>query len=203
MTSRPPPRIATWLLQRCLQGRHAASLIGDLLELYQQGRSRGWYWRQVLTAIVADIVDAARASGRSLIVAVAAGWVAIVLWRELNAVFIAYTGDIFWSLRRSGVHRPEGLLIAWGLGALLRSVCYVASGWLVARVNARHPALAVSIFAASVLLIPVPWQQIRMVEPYAIDAMWPVHYGMALVGIFAGAWLASRRRQRYSMITGS
>lgn len=95
------------------------------------------------------------------------------------------------------------MLIAWSLGALLRFAFYVASGWLVARVNARHPALAVAIFAASVLLIAVPWQQIRLVEPYVIDATWLVHYGLAWAGIFAGAWLANRRRQRYSMITGS
>ncbi|GFE87567.1 hypothetical protein [Steroidobacter agaridevorans] len=198
MTSRPPPRIATWLLQRCLRGRHAESLVGDLLELHEQGKSRGWYWRQVLAAVGTDVADAARASGRSLIVAVVVGWCAILLWRELNAVFIAYSGDIFWSLRRAGMDRSDGLLIAWGLGALMRFVCFIASGWLVARLNVRHPALAVAVFAASVLLIPVPWQQIRL--PYA---MWPVHYGMALAGIVAGAWLAGRRRRRYSITTGS
>src|SRR5690348_10856004 len=120
MTSQPPPRLATWLLQRCLHGRHAESLIGDLFELYQGGRSRGWYWRQVLAAIFADIVDAARASGRSLIAAVVVGWIAILLWREINAVLVSHIGDVYWLLRRLGVDRGESYFLVWLSGALLR-----------------------------------------------------------------------------------
>lgn len=191
MTSRPPPRIATWLLQRCLHGRHAESLVGDLLELHQEGRSRWWYWRQVLAAVGAEVADAVRASGRSLIVAVVVGWCAILLWRELNAVLIAHIGDVYWFLRHAGVDPGEGYFLVWILGALLRFIFYVASGWLVARVNARHPALAMAIFVASVFLITVPWQQVRLPWHYAV---WLVHYVMAVAGIVAGAWLATRRR---------
>jgi hypothetical protein len=188
------------LLQRCLRGRHAESLVGDLLELHGEGRSTWWYWRQVLNAIVADRVNAVRASGRSLSKSLLVGGCAILVWRALNATFIAHSGDIYWSLRAASVDRTEGLFIVWGLGALLRFVCFILSGWLVARVSNRQPMLAVAVFAASVLLIPVPWQQIRMFEP---DVMWPIHYGTALGGILVGAWLALRSRQRYSMITGS
>jgi hypothetical protein len=47
----PAPAIATWLLKLFCSGAEDESLIGDLLEKYQQGRGRFWYWRQV-TAIV-------------------------------------------------------------------------------------------------------------------------------------------------------
>jgi hypothetical protein len=50
MNSTHPPPLATWLLQRF--GAKEA-LVGDLIERYQRGRSIGWYWRQVLPAILA------------------------------------------------------------------------------------------------------------------------------------------------------
>jgi hypothetical protein len=47
----PAPAIATWFLKLFCSSGEDESLIGDLLENYQQGRGRFWYWRQV-TAIV-------------------------------------------------------------------------------------------------------------------------------------------------------
>jgi hypothetical protein len=51
MRIQPAPAIATWLLKLFCSSAEDESLIGDLLEKYQQGRGRFWYWRQV-TAIV-------------------------------------------------------------------------------------------------------------------------------------------------------
>ena len=51
MRIQPAPAIATWLLKLFCSSAEDESLIGDLLEKYQQGRARFWYWRQV-TAIV-------------------------------------------------------------------------------------------------------------------------------------------------------
>jgi hypothetical protein len=46
-----PPFIATWMLEHLTPGRCNDALAGDLLEGFRCGRSRGWYWRQVLSAI--------------------------------------------------------------------------------------------------------------------------------------------------------
>ena len=51
MKTRMPPRVATWLLICCGSDLYGESLAGDLCELYQDGRSRLWYWRQVALAI--------------------------------------------------------------------------------------------------------------------------------------------------------
>jgi hypothetical protein len=51
MTLPNPPKLATWLLERLSSGYHSESLAGDLFEQYVRGRTRSWYWRQVLIAI--------------------------------------------------------------------------------------------------------------------------------------------------------
>jgi hypothetical protein len=52
MINREPPRIAVWLLKRWASPYQRESLVGDLLEMYRAGRSRAWYWRQVITALI-------------------------------------------------------------------------------------------------------------------------------------------------------
>jgi len=53
MNSSNPPRVAHWLLERLASGPQRESLIGDMLEQYQRGRSSTWYWRQTIRAIAA------------------------------------------------------------------------------------------------------------------------------------------------------
>jgi hypothetical protein len=52
MIRRRPPVIATWLLKRFGAARYSESMAGDLIEQYGQGRSRSWYWQQVVFAIL-------------------------------------------------------------------------------------------------------------------------------------------------------
>ena len=51
MSDRVPPKIALWLLKRWGSPYHSESLAGDLIEQYQEGRSRAWCWRQVTAAV--------------------------------------------------------------------------------------------------------------------------------------------------------
>jgi hypothetical protein len=51
MRSRPP-RVATWVLGRFGTGQALGPVAGDLFEEWQRGRSRTWYWKQVLVAVV-------------------------------------------------------------------------------------------------------------------------------------------------------
>ena len=52
MTTRIPPRLATWLLTHLGPTFRRESLVGDLLEEYQRGRTSGWYWRQTGAALL-------------------------------------------------------------------------------------------------------------------------------------------------------
>jgi hypothetical protein len=49
---RRPPRLALWLLEHAWVGVYREALTGDLIEHYQAGQSRWWFWRQVGYALV-------------------------------------------------------------------------------------------------------------------------------------------------------
>ena len=53
MIERMPPKLAMWLLEEWGSCYHSESLAGDLIEQYREGRSRAWYWKQVIAAILA------------------------------------------------------------------------------------------------------------------------------------------------------
>ena len=46
-----PPELANWLLAKFVPGERRESMIGDLIEQHQRGRSSAWYWRQTVGAI--------------------------------------------------------------------------------------------------------------------------------------------------------
>ena len=52
MTQRVPPRVALWILERFCAGYRSDSLAGDLIEQFQQGESRRWFWKQVVAAVL-------------------------------------------------------------------------------------------------------------------------------------------------------
>jgi hypothetical protein len=52
MRAAEAPRLATWLLNHSEPADRNEALIGDLAEQYRQGRSRSWYWRQVVIVVL-------------------------------------------------------------------------------------------------------------------------------------------------------
>jgi hypothetical protein len=55
-TGRPhPPALAVWFLRRLCPKRNREAITGDLLERFHEGRSGGWFWRQVLAAILVGV----------------------------------------------------------------------------------------------------------------------------------------------------
>jgi len=50
--SSQPPRLAVWLLRHLCPSRNREAITGDLLERLAEGRSDGWFWRQVLVAVL-------------------------------------------------------------------------------------------------------------------------------------------------------
>jgi len=51
-----PPGLGIWLLRHACPGNHNQALTGDLIEKFRQGRSHGWFWKQVLIAIAVGVL---------------------------------------------------------------------------------------------------------------------------------------------------
>jgi hypothetical protein len=51
---REPPKVVRWLLGHLGSSPNNGAIIGDLDERYRLGRSRLWYWRQVLLALASQ-----------------------------------------------------------------------------------------------------------------------------------------------------
>jgi signal peptidase I len=51
MSSRRPPKLAIWLLERLAPAYRREALAGDVLEAFRHGRSRAWLWREVLRTL--------------------------------------------------------------------------------------------------------------------------------------------------------
>ncbi len=150
MTARAP-RVATWLLARFSSGPHAEAIVGDLMEQYVAHPSRWWYWRQVLSAIRAEIFTTARDHKWRTAAAIALGWVA----------YYATSFPATWLIRRSRLITQQWLsdispdLFLWTLrlqSTVIISVICVAIGWGVAKASRRSAPAAVCLLAMSLLI---------------------------------------------------
>ena len=84
MKSSKPPALATWLVEHMVPGVKNEALTGDLLEQFGQGRSAGWYWRQVMAAILVGVYKEQRIFW--IAVGITAVWMRFlfVFWRRLE-----------------------------------------------------------------------------------------------------------------------
>ena len=141
---REPPKLATALLGWF--GPGGPALAGDVVERYQSGESRWWYWRQVIAIIAASISTEFRRRPIITIRAIALGlaftW---VMWRYVIRTVRNYdellfmTGLLPWFYTH-GYGLPRWTI--WPATAVL----YGLSGWIVGRAS-RHSAAIVLVYA--------------------------------------------------------
>lgn len=99
-----PPRLATWLLEQFSPVLQNAPLAGDLIEAFKQGRSSGWYWRQVFVAILLGVPNVVRKQFGCLAYAACCS----------GAIAAAYSS--FWSLNVGHVASQLSVLYEKGYG---------------------------------------------------------------------------------------
>lgn len=122
-----PPSLATKLLESLVPQRTSEALLGDLIEQYQGGRSRTWYWQQVIMALV---ISAGREGLARKVQAVRA----IVIGYLTGASLCYFTT----SLAGRFVGQFVGVYTAYYLVFLpLAFFSFAASGWIVRRSHSR------------------------------------------------------------------
>jgi len=164
-----PPKLARWLLNHLGCSPNNEGIIGDLDERYRQGRSRVWYWRQALAAIVSGFVTLVRNNRRLAIRALAIGWGLIFLSATALPLILgilvghpAGTGLLPSSWTKVEWVYVRGWIVPQGDAYTLAAISCLfafAIGWLVGRFNRPNQRRAIVIFLASWLawfLIAVP-----------------------------------------------
>jgi hypothetical protein len=170
MTSIHPPRVATWLLRRFSDGPHAEAIAGDLLEQYQSVRSPFWYWRQVLSAVIADMAGSVMANKARTLGALVAGWIAYfalsfpanAVVRSLRRPTLRWLG---YGPESLGIIDPTMLLMLRIESSLVVYVACLITGWIVGRLtrsSASVAALALSVLVFEYAMIAIlttaqPW----------------------------------------------
>lgn len=148
---RKPPPAATRLLLRVVP--HDETLVGDLIEEYESGRSRWWYWRQVLAAVVLlSSRHAVVRPGRTL-AAVATGWATLLLvFFVLGDRAAESLAASLWSWDRQTAYATQ---VWWPfqISAVLVSYSgFALSALAVARSSRRHSVPMLLAYAASIIV---------------------------------------------------
>jgi hypothetical protein len=217
------PQAAVRLLHYLDDGPYFQSIRGDLDELYGEGRSKAWYWRQALIAVAHCFFRDVWTHRLLAVKVLIAAWACMPLYNmvRLFALKILVMGplddfgqafglDLFAtsfdeipkSLAR-GV-RSDGMaflvpacavliLMAWTFG--------VATGWLVSRLHRPHHRTMVLLYTASMLATVLPNVGYFAVAAYSNQTFGPVFHlclysanNTALIaGIIVGGLLRPRR----------
>ena len=178
MTTPAPPKFATELLRRL--GSPSPALAGDLMEAYQSGYSRWWYWRQVLAVIGSstwiDLRGHPIVALRAIAFGLAFTWIGgrYILYDLLHAgEWLFATGLLRW-FYVNGYGLPQWA--SWPATAVM----FATSGWIVGRLSHQHGASVVVAYAFVVESLVCGTGAWRLVMNPAL--VHPV-YAVLLVGI--------------------
>jgi hypothetical protein len=181
MRTSHPPSIAAWILHRLGPAPETEAIAGDLIEQYQQGRSRLWYWREVIVAILTGTWSEVQQHSLLLLVAIAMAWILALIYHQfVTPVYLLTVPYVL-----GHVPRLQELEL---LGVLLDGPLAVAMGWTVARCARRCPIPAVFGLAGSLLLVGAwaMWKNAQIVAP---DYHFSVWRGLCLTALLTALTL--------------
>lgn len=159
---RRAPHVATTLLDRLAPDQDA--MVGDLLEAFHAGRSRAWFWRQVVIAVaVATARDIRDHAPRVLVVAPALGWIVVagvlvVAGRPLtHGVVGEWLLDVVIAARWDAIAAgTDTFALAWamhGRSLPAGALAFVIGGWAVARSHPAQPAASLLAFVTTTIAV--------------------------------------------------
>lgn len=171
------PAWILWLLDKLVSSAYRESLLGDLLEQRAQGRSKAWFTRQVVWAVVASTVADLRAAyGVMLMIATFVGLSAAAALGTIKTA--------------PGLEAFDALLPALGAGWLVGRIGGVSTGIvLVGLVAIRE----VPPLYAAVMQFLDHFGGLWFITDHAMRAL-PDSLALAALGILASALLGTRPR---------
>jgi hypothetical protein len=135
-------------------GPHDESFIGDLVEEYASGRSRLWFWRQVMTAVLLTSARQVGAHPVRALVAVATGWATLLLvFFVLGDRTAEALSGWLWNWDRQTAYATQ-LWWPFQITAVLVSYAgFALSGLAVVRLNRSCSGPMLIAYAASVAVV--------------------------------------------------
>jgi len=173
-----PPALAIVLLNRL--GPREQSLVGDVFEEYDAGRSKAWFWRQVIAAIAYGAArEIRRVPGRT-VVAVTVGWAVAAAVFLLGDRIAPWLAGFFWQWSQQAAY-ADGVWWPFYVGALI--VTYGGFGLsavVVARVSPDRPAMLLAYVASTFTALAVAGLvlEILIIRYVAIPLPHPLFYAV-------------------------
>jgi hypothetical protein len=194
-----PPSVATWMLEHLVPGPRDEALAGDLLEGFRFGRSRGWYWRQVIAAIFIGVSSELRKHGAVMLFAavwsmLAPAWLLVVGNAEehFNLSERIWQMDWPWStLCDVGLLLTANVLFIWA-GILLYLIPH-----LLAVKNLKVRPLLKGILASLPVLIAI-WAALVVLPKIFLESQVVDLHSVSPVGAFSIKHAAPIEIQRAS-----
>ncbi len=173
-----PPSLPTKLLELLVPQRTSEALLGDLIEQYESGRSRTWYWQQVILALVISAGREARTRKLQAIRAVTVGYLC-------GASLCYFTTSI-----AGKFVGPYTVVGAYLLFLPLAFISAAISGWILSRTHSRPMVLVFAIFcvvasivALAVYALFVPVDRMPLLPMTIVLA---IDFIIAPIGVLAG-----------------
>jgi len=158
--NRAPPRVAVWCLTHLARSERGRAILGDLLERFEEGESRAWFWRQTLAALAYGSARAARDHGATFAAALIATTVLFFVMHIVNPYF---TGKMIYFQTHGMLELDPQWSQRWGwrialmmIGLLQTMSWFALMGWLVTRIHRAQPRLVVLVSAMVALALHLP-----------------------------------------------
>jgi hypothetical protein len=185
-----PPALATSLLDLLCNENEA--LAGDLLEEFRRNQSIGWYWQQVLMAVLIRLSKDLRAhwvlAARAILIGAVTGGLFSFVWTESGCEGLL--------IRASALVLPEATA-RWPCFYVRYFLICAVSGWVVARTHRVCTAAMVLAYTTAVFGFLV-WDFLRLWSTYTRHAALYWTFGSVMVtGALTGGLLrVARLRNR-------
>ena len=173
-----PPALAIALLNRL--GPRDQSLVGDVYEEYDAGRSRAWFWRQVIAAIAYGAArEISRAPGQ-MIGAVTTGWVVVAAIFLVGDRIAGGLANFFWQWTREAAYAGGAWWPFYVTASFVTYAGFGLSAAVVARVNHHRPAMLLAYVASTFAMLAVAGLvlEILIARSVAIPLPHPLFYAV-------------------------